>query len=189
MADSTLSQYTDLYLQTSKEYLQALNHALLTLEKEPSNQTAIEEIFRNAHTLKSQSAAMGFEQTGFLCHAVEDVFFEIKQGSLQVTPELADELFSAFDGLTQSIARIEAEGTETDLSSLAEKLKQLTGVTTVGAGKSQRTRKTFPYAAGMGSTCSSSQIKRTDDSQYRFLIGCHRGRPWNRTECGERDIP
>jgi len=133
-----LSQYLDLYVQTSKEYIQSLNASLLVLEKNSSDKTAIEDIFRNAHSLKSQSAAMDFTSTGYLCHVVEDVFYEIKQGRMALTPELADQLFTAFDGLGGSIARIETDGHEADLTELAEKIKQLSGVTTTGAGKSVR---------------------------------------------------
>lgn len=133
-----LSEYRDLYLQTSREYLQSLNDNLLKLEKNQTDPAAIDEIFRSAHSLKSQSAAMGYEKTGFLCHTVEDVFYEIKEGRLTTTPELADSLFKAFDNLTKSIDSIEQTGQETDLSESAEELKQQTGVTTTGAGKSQR---------------------------------------------------
>src|SRR6185369_3343026 len=118
-----LSQYQELYVQTSKEYIQSLNASLLVLEKNPADKTAIEDVFRNAHSLKSQSAAMGFEQTGYLCHVVEDVFYEIKKERIRITPELADHLFAAFDALGTSLARIEKEQQEVDLSEHTEILK------------------------------------------------------------------
>ncbi|HZE87144.1 MAG TPA: chemotaxis protein CheA [Methylomirabilota bacterium] len=142
--DDNLSQYKDLYLQTGKEYLQSLNASLLKLEKKPDDKDTIGEIFRSAHSLKSQSAAMGYLSTGFLCHAVEDVFFEIKENRLQATPELADVLFQVFDALTASLNQIEKENKEVDLSSYAEKLKKITGVKTEGAGKSARTEPEVP---------------------------------------------
>lgn len=137
MADN-LSQYLDLFLQTGKEYLQSLNKCLIVLEKNPQDKDAIGEVFRSAHSLKSQSAAMGFASTAFLCHTVEDIFYEIKQGKLQVTPELADLLFASFDGLTNSINQIEKDHKELDLNESAENLKKLTGIQTEGIGKSVR---------------------------------------------------
>src|SRR6185503_18955671 len=139
--DSGLAQYKDLFVETGKEYLKSLNDALLKLEKDPGDKDAIAEIFRSAHSLKGQSAAMGYEKTGYLCHAVEDTFFEIKEGRMKATPELADLLFTAFDALSSSIAHIETDGTEVDLSPQAEALKSLTGVKTQGAGKSERATK------------------------------------------------
>jgi two-component system chemotaxis sensor kinase CheA len=133
-----LSQYQELYVQTSKEYIQALNASLLVLEKNSADKTAIEDTFRNAHSLKSQSAAMGYQGTGYLCHVIEDVFYEIKQGRMTLKPELADHLFDAFDALGDSIARIEKESQEADLTAITETIKQLSGVKTTGAGKSER---------------------------------------------------
>lgn len=132
-------EYKDLYIQTSKEYVQSLNSALLKLEKNPADKEAIEEIFRSAHSLKSQSAAMEYESTGFLCHTVEDVFYEIKNGRLTLTSELSDHLFAAFDALSGSISRIEKDNQEADLAEQAETLKTLSGVKTEGVGKSQHT--------------------------------------------------
>ncbi|HSX33782.1 MAG TPA: ATP-binding protein [Candidatus Saccharimonadales bacterium] len=148
-----LSQYLDLYVQTSKEYIQGLNAALLVLEKSPADKTAIEDVFRNAHSLKSQSAAMGYQTTGFLCHVVEDVFYEIKQGRMRLTPELADKLFGAFDALGQSIAQIEKDRHEADLSEVAQNIKALAGVKTEGAGKSDHSQ-----AAPSGATSNQSTL-------------------------------
>jgi len=145
--DSGLSEYKDLFVETGKEYLKSLNDALLVLEKDPADKDAIGTIFRNAHSLKGQSAAMGYEKTGFLCHAVEDVFFEIKEGHMKTTPELADLLFTAFDELDKSVAHIDETGEEIDLSAQAEALKKLTGVKTTGADKSVREPEAAPVAA------------------------------------------
>jgi two-component system chemotaxis sensor kinase CheA len=132
-----LSEYQDLYVQTGREYVQSLNAALLTLEKTPSDPAAIEEVFRSAHSLKSQSAAMGYESTGYLCHVIEDVFYEIKNGRLRLSPALADNLFKALDALSGSLDHIQKESHEQELSSFAETLKQAAGVATTGAGKTE----------------------------------------------------
>jgi len=163
--DSGLAQYKDLFVQTGKEYLNALGDALLKLEKTPDDKEVIGEIFRNAHSLKGQSAAMGFEKTGYLCHAVEDVFFEIKEGRMKATPELADLLFTAFDQLGDSIAHIEADGTEIDLSSQADALKQLTGVTTKGSGKSDRAAAPQPATAPSAAPAPTPAVKQPVSKQ------------------------
>src|SRR5687767_14465533 len=136
-----LSQYQDLYIQTGKEYIQSLNASLLKLEKNTNDKSAIEEIFRSAHSLKSQSAAMGYQSTGYLCHVIEDVFYEIKNDRLLLNPELADYLFKALDGLDSSLRHIEKNNKEIDLSDLADGLKQFTGVTSAGADKTDHSVK------------------------------------------------
>lgn len=170
-----LSQYKDLYLETAKGYLQSLNNSLLILEKNPNEHEAIEEIFRSAHSLKSQSAAMGYEKTGFLCHAVEDVFFEIKENRMKVSPELADVLFAAFDSLKKSIDHIESENSEIDVSSQVEILKKMTGIKTEGSGKSIRNDATsVPTPPTPSQTLEEKkevQIKEVQSSQVPISNG------------------
>jgi len=135
MNSDEVAQYKDLFVTTAKKYLETLNTQLLVLEKEPDNKDAVTEIFRAAHSLKGQSAAMGFNETGYLCHVVEDVFYEIKENGKKVDAALADLLFASLDALTASVQKIESEGIEQGNKELVEELKKVAGVSTVGAGK------------------------------------------------------
>ena len=135
MNSDEVAQYKDLFVTTAKKYLETLNAQLLVLEKEPDNKDAVTEIFRAAHSLKGQSAAMGFNETGYLCHVVEDVFYEIKENGKKVDAALADLLFASLDALTASVQKIESEGAEQGNKELVEELKKIAGVSTVGAGK------------------------------------------------------
>jgi len=135
MNSDEVAQYKDLFVTTAKKYLETLNTQLLVLEKEPDNKDAVTEIFRAAHSLKGQSAAMGFNETGYLCHVVEDVFYEIKENGKKVDAALADLLFASLDALTASVQKIESEGAEQGNKELVEELKKIAGVSTVGAGK------------------------------------------------------
>jgi len=137
MNSDEVAQYKDLFVTTAKKYLETLNTELLKLEKEPTSKEAINEIFRAAHSLKGQSAAMGFKETGYLCHVVEDVFYEIKENGKEVDPNLADLLFASLDALTASVHKIEAEGVEQGNETLIEELKKAAGVATIGAGKTE----------------------------------------------------
>ena len=137
MADDW-SQFQDLYVQTAREYVKSLNDSLLRLEKNPQDNEAIEEIFRSSHSLKGQSAVMRYDNTAYLCHTIEDIFYEIRKKRMQFRPEVADLLFTAFDSLGKAIDLIEKEKKDTDHTDIIEKLKKLTGVKTEGIGKSIR---------------------------------------------------
>ncbi|HSH35245.1 Hpt domain-containing protein, partial [Schnuerera sp.] len=50
--DLDLNQYINLFVEESKEHLQNMNEALLELEKDKTNTSLINELFRVAHTLK-----------------------------------------------------------------------------------------------------------------------------------------
>lgn len=151
------SEYKDLFVQTSRQNLQLLNDSMLVLEKNAADPNAIADIFRAAHSLKGECAAMEYKQTAYLCHAIEDSFSEIKNGQAQVTPELADLLFRCFDAIQASINNVEQHGIESDdLAPVIDEIKRLTGVQTVGIGKTAQPQ---PVTPATESTLESTSVK------------------------------
>ena len=62
------NQYMDMFLDESHEHLQSLNEGLLSLEENSEDVSVVNEIFRNAHTLKGMSATMGYNKIAELTH-------------------------------------------------------------------------------------------------------------------------
>ena len=67
------NQYMEMFLDESREHLQSLNDGLLSLENDPEDLSVLNEIFRNAHTLKGMSATMGYTRTAELTHDMENL--------------------------------------------------------------------------------------------------------------------
>ncbi len=63
-----MNQYLEMFIEESKEHLQAINENLLELEKEPKSLDIVNVVFRSAHTLKGMAATMGFENMAHLTH-------------------------------------------------------------------------------------------------------------------------
>ncbi|PKM77706.1 MAG: chemotaxis protein CheA [Firmicutes bacterium HGW-Firmicutes-15] len=105
-----MSQYLDVFLEESKEHLGSLNAKLLDLEKDPSDSSGLNEIFRAAHTLKGMSSTMGFDDVADLTHHMENVLADIKTGTLRVNPQVVDTLFQCFDRLQLMVDNIENSG-------------------------------------------------------------------------------
>lgn len=61
------------FLQEASELLQSTEQSFLELEKDPSNKTLIDAIFRFAHNLKGTSRAVGFGQIAELTHSAENL--------------------------------------------------------------------------------------------------------------------
>ncbi|HZK42811.1 MAG TPA: chemotaxis protein CheA [Syntrophomonadaceae bacterium] len=119
-----MSQYLDVFLEESKEHLGSLNHKLLELEKNTSDLTALNEIFRAAHTLKGMSATMGFEDLADLTHHMEDVLADLKEGLLTANTTVIDILFKCFDRIQLMVDNIESTGTGSlDNKDLIKKLE------------------------------------------------------------------
>ena len=106
-------QYLDAFIRESEEAITELNNSLLELESDPDNQEAMDSIFRTAHTLKGNFGAMGFEEASHLAHAMEDLLDEMRQGEMEVTPEIMDLVFAGVDDIEAIVNEIEAEGEST----------------------------------------------------------------------------
>ena len=103
-------QYLDAFIRESEEAITALNNALLDLESDPSNAEAMDDIFRRAHTLKGNFGAMGFEEAASLAHAMEDLLDAVRQGEMDITPEMMDCIFAGIDQIEAIVSEIEAAG-------------------------------------------------------------------------------
>lgn len=121
------NQYMDMFLDESHEHLQSLNDGLLSLEDNMEDISVVNEIFRNAHTLKGMSATMGFNKIAELTHEMEDVLDLIRKEQLKLNEDIIDTLFKCVDSLGQMIDSVgngEAEDV-VDVSDLVKKLSSI----------------------------------------------------------------
>lgn len=107
-----LSQYMDIFVAESQEHLDNLNKNLLLLEKNPDNNSILNEIFRSAHTLKGMAATMGLERTAELTHEMETVLSLLKEGKIAVKQDIIDLLLSCLDDLNAMISGFVEDGKE-----------------------------------------------------------------------------
>ncbi|WP_408956087.1 chemotaxis protein CheA [Natroniella sp. ANB-PHB2] len=94
-----MNDFQELYASESREHLDILNDALLTLENDPENMEMINECFRAAHTLKGMAGTMGFERVSRLSHAMENILDLLRDGQIEVNTEVINLLFKAVDTL------------------------------------------------------------------------------------------
>ena len=109
-----VSQYLEIFIDETKEHLQALNTSILDLEQDPSNMDTVNEIFRAAHSLKGMAGTMGYKRMQTLTHDMENVFSEVRSGNLTVDDHMVDILFQSLDALeeyTENIQNTTEEGT------------------------------------------------------------------------------
>ena len=126
--DIDVSQYLSVFLEETKEHLQAFTQALIDLEGSDAEcaTEALNEAFRAAHTVKSMSASMDFRNMEHLCHSTEDVMDELRSGSRSVTPEIIDLLLECSTKLEELTSSIEGNGNDDiDVSAVLLELKSL----------------------------------------------------------------
>ncbi|GGC59039.1 chemotaxis protein CheA [Haloferax sulfurifontis] len=101
------------FITESEESITQLNNSLLSLESNPDDTEAIDDIFRQAHTLKGNFGAMGFDNAATVAHAVEDLLDEIRHERLDVTAERMDLVFDGMDLIVEILHDIEENGEST----------------------------------------------------------------------------
>ncbi|MDD3148783.1 MAG: chemotaxis protein CheW [Candidatus Riflebacteria bacterium] len=121
-----LSEYMGAYIDGSRENLDTMDRMLLSLEQNPANIEAVEEIFRAAHTLKGMSATMGFEKIAHLTHEMENILDKLRSHKMEVSPAVIDLIFETFDVLRTLVNdSIESTDSNIDLSELSAKLSSM----------------------------------------------------------------
>ncbi|MDE6204426.1 MAG: Hpt domain-containing protein, partial [Lachnospiraceae bacterium] len=109
-----VNQYLEIFLDETKEHLENLNTQILKLEQEPEDSDTINEIFRAAHSLKGMAGTMGYKRMQALTHDMENVFSEVRNGTMKADSNMIDILFQCLDALeeyTSTIQETADEGT------------------------------------------------------------------------------
>jgi two-component system, chemotaxis family, sensor kinase CheA len=88
-----------IYIEDARGHLEALDHALLSLERDGENPEIVTAVLGPLHTLKGNSGMMGFSTVKDYVHRLEDVFARIRDGALLLSPALFETLFAGASAL------------------------------------------------------------------------------------------
>jgi two-component system chemotaxis sensor kinase CheA len=84
--------------------LERMSSALIALEAAPDDQSAVDAIFREAHTMKGTAGMVGMMRVSHLAHRLEDLLTELRSGDRHSTPELTDTMLKVIDGIGRLVA-------------------------------------------------------------------------------------
>jgi two-component system chemotaxis sensor kinase CheA len=90
-------QYRDAFKEEAYELLTELESSLLELEETPDDMDIIGRVFRAMHTIKGSGAMFGFDDIAAFTHEVETVFDMVRNGLVNVSPELIRYTLAARD--------------------------------------------------------------------------------------------
>ena len=131
--DPSMEPMLEVFIYESTSLLEQLDEILLDAEKSKSfSEDNINEIFRTMHTIKGSSAMMEFTGISTLAHAVEDVFFILREDPSRmgnVNEALFDLVFQASDFLKTEIESVQNSGeANKDPSAMSAELKRLAAI-------------------------------------------------------------
>jgi len=87
------------YKAETKEFIQKLNDGLLKLEKKPGDQSLLETLMREAHTIKGASTMMGYKRIADITHLMEDELKKALDGQVKLEKAHFDVLFKCVDAI------------------------------------------------------------------------------------------
>ncbi|WP_026842580.1 hybrid sensor histidine kinase/response regulator [Citrifermentans bremense] len=91
----------ELFRIESGEHLQLLEEGLLHLEKTPQTVAIIEELFREAHSLKGASRMLALEDIETVAHRFEDLLGEAKSGRRKLTQQAINVMYRCVDSMAR----------------------------------------------------------------------------------------
>lgn len=92
-------EFIALFAQEAEVRLRRLGQQLLELETDGASPDLIDDIFREAHTLKGAAAVVGLDDVSSVAHALEDLLEGVRRGESEPTGELVDTALAVVDGL------------------------------------------------------------------------------------------
>ncbi len=126
LSPEILKKLLGIFKQEFAEQLQVITDGLLALEKEPTNKELLNTVFRAAHTIKGSGRSVGLEAIGEIAHAMENIFNRMREGDLQLTPEINDACLAAVDQLRAAMLVFEKNPQEKfDTTEIVSRLSKI----------------------------------------------------------------
>jgi len=100
------------FLTETNENLAELDVALVTLERKPDDMDTLSLIFRMVHTIKGTCGFLGLPRLEHVAHAAESVLGKVRDGALQVTPDMVSLVLTALDRVKAILAGLSSNGAE-----------------------------------------------------------------------------
>ena len=131
--DPSMEPMLEMFIYETTTLLDQLDEILLESEKSKNlSSDNINEIFRVMHTIKGSSAMMDLGSISTLAHAVEDVFFIIREDPTRLEPvseALFDLVFQASDFLKAEVESVQNTGEATqDPGAMIAELEKLAAI-------------------------------------------------------------
>ena len=97
MVEFDRSAFIGKFQEEAGEYLQRLNEGVILLEADPDNRGLIDQMLRDAHTLKGSARMVGLIEISDVAHRLEDIMVKVRDKELVYSADMSDFFFEALD--------------------------------------------------------------------------------------------
>lgn len=124
LSQDYIQKYKGLYLQTARNYVENMQGFISSLLKGDQSINAIKQVHIDAHSLKSQSQLMGYDNIAKICEIIEYLFNKDENENVHVKHEVLIRIQSDLTRLLDSMNEIEAHDKEIDLTDRISELEK-----------------------------------------------------------------
>lgn len=126
MAEFDRSAFIGRFQEEATDLLQRLNEGVISLEGDPGNCELVDQMLRDAHTLKGSARMVGLIDISDIAHRLEDAMVSIRDGGMAYTKDMSDAFFEALDVIVHltEVAGKDVER-EVDLPALQARLTEI----------------------------------------------------------------
>ncbi|MBU1078472.1 MAG: Hpt domain-containing protein, partial [Spirochaetes bacterium] len=137
---------------------------ILLLDKEPENKELINELFRVVHSLKSETALMGFTNFSTIAHKLEDIFHQIRDNKLHVDDrfiELSLKIIDKFKEMLNLI--ITSSSDKSDISEIVNTLSSFMNSSAEQRGDEKEEASKIPF------TLTKDEVTKYQTKGYKNI--------------------
>jgi two-component system chemotaxis sensor kinase CheA len=102
-------QLHQLFEAESAEHLSRLDDGLLRLEKNGADHEVLEEVFREAHSLKGAARMLGLSRIESAAHGLESILNTARRGEAPITPDAIERMTAVLRDLRGLVQQVLAE--------------------------------------------------------------------------------
>lgn len=144
MVEFDRSAFISKFQEEAQDLLQRLNEGVITIETDPDNRELIDQMMRDAHTIKGSSRMVGLIEISDVAHWLEDIMVKVRDREMAYTPEMSDYFFEALDAI---VYLTDNAGVNVDDALDLESLKQRLAEVASGGGGSTPAKKSAAAVA------------------------------------------
>lgn len=174
-----LDQALQTFIVESRELLEDMENALLTIEQAEEKKELINAIFRAAHTIKGSSGLFGLDHVVAFTHVTESVLDRVRDGKISIADSLVVVLLSCCDHIGTLIDAVASGQTTPDptltaqgeplLAQLRVYLGQQPPTADINPKNNQNNQNNQPIIS-VAQTANKANITNTTDDCWHILL-------------------
>lgn len=175
--EPSMRQMLDMFIFETSLLLEQLDEIMIQIEKEKVfTHNNINETFRIMHTIKGSASMMGLDNISALAHSVEDLFYAIREGKIEVLDNdlLFDLVFQSLDFIRRDIDELQSRGCiSSDYSNFIEGIEEY--VSTLELSSSMKSKDNANLESTDEKEAIDSNFEYKEDSDVVKIIfeqGC-----------------